>query len=551
MDCRNDSKLNVSNFHERDIVTTDASQTTHLFQVVSHPAAPLFSSASHSVSEVSTSEPRIGERRPESRLVRKEHHNKIASRFLLSALGWLKSVANWVRDRFSADAHIIAMDRLSDENQRLRQALMNYENANRNFQQENLNLRRELDGRVQQQTRYLHEHYNDRLRQEREEQVAWTENRIAALESQHKTELARKNEAIRNRDAELEKLHHLAVRLEETVTARDAKIIQHETRLQSQDEAIRNLQASAMRSLEVAHWAPDSVENIQRQMKDLMLDIEDWAENFSLLPLEMLLEPERLGWIGLHLKRSGCVGSLEDLKEAIVADEDTRQPGRASALMLSAIVSFEVFRRVFCNPFFAFAGNYDQREVLRHADGDAARSICELIRRGSPEDAEGLRCQILRLLDPPGHRPNRGVDRLKDMAKASRDHSVGLLAGQMSRSIAEHLVHPELLADAEDALMMLMRDAAKLSWSLLTRKSRIDMADGFLVTEEDKIFYHADSSNLEAHSQHRKALQEDRNAMNGRKVFMLTRPAVMLAGDADGQNYNQKRVLMKAVGWMG
>ncbi|KAF7188342.1 hypothetical protein HII31_10406 [Pseudocercospora fuligena] len=549
MDRRNDSKLDVTNFHERDTVMTDAPQTSHLFQVVSHPIAPLSSSASYSSSKVSTVEPSTGTRSSGSRCVTKARHKKDASHSQVT--GWLKDFANWMRNRSNANAHIIAIDQLSAENQRLHQDLMNYENANRNFQQGYLNLRQDFEGRVRQETQYLHERFDDRLEQERREQVAWTEDRIATLESQHETELARKNEAIRNRNEDVAKLHNLAVQLEETVTARDAKLIQYEARLTSQDEAIRDLQSSAMRSLEAAHWAPDSAENIQRQMKDLMLDIEDWAENFSLLPLEMLLEPERLERIGLRLKRSGCIESLENLKEAIVANEDTREPGRASALMLSAIVSFEVFGNVFCNPFFAFTGNYDQHEVLRHADGDAARSICELIRQGSPEDAESLRCQILRLLDPPGHRPTPGTQCLKGMAKASRDHSANWLAGQMSSSIVRHLVAEDSLAEAEGALMMLLRDAAELSWRLLTRKSRIEMADWSLLTEEKRNFYRADSNNLEAHSQHRKVLQEDSLAMDGSEVFMLTRPAVMLAGDADGQDYDQKRVLLRAVGWMG
>ncbi|EME80246.1 uncharacterized protein MYCFIDRAFT_78007 [Pseudocercospora fijiensis CIRAD86] len=370
---------------------TDAPQTTCSTQVNSHAAVPLSSSASHSTFGIFTAEPSIGTRCPESQSVIIGRHKKAASRFQLqsavtASFGWLTDLIAWVRNHFDANAQEPAIDQLFADDQRLYQGIMNYENGIRHLQQENTNLRQEFDGRVRQETQYLREQCHDRLQQERREQASLTESRMATLQKQHEAEMARKNEVIRKRDTEIGKLHNLAVRLEDTVAARDTQIVEYETRVQSQQEAIRDLQASAMKSLEAAYWAPDSAENIQRQMKDLMLDIEDWAERFSLLPLEILLEHERFGRVETHLKRSGCIGSLGKLEEAIVANEDLRQPGRASALMLSTIVSFEVFGTVFCSPFFAFAGTCGQQhELLQHADGDAAQSICELIRRGKPE----------------------------------------------------------------------------------------------------------------------------------------------------------------------
>jgi hypothetical protein len=63
--------------------------------------------------------------------------------------------------------------------------------------------------------------------------------------------------------------------------------------------------------------------------------------------------------------------------------------------------------------------------------------------------------------------------------------------------------------------------------------------------------YEATSTHLEAHSSHSRDLSDDANALDGREVLLVTNPAVVAIGTAEGKDYDSMKVWKKAAVWLG
>lgn len=59
------------------------------------------------------------------------------------------------------------------------------------------------------------------------------------------------------------------------------------------------------------------------------------------------------------------------------------------------------------------------------------------------------------------------------------------------------------------------------------------------------------SKEMEAHWLHNNDLEDDEAAVDGKPILLVTQPAIVAIGKSDGSDYSSRRVLKKAIVWMG
>lgn len=160
---------------------------------------------------------------------------------------------------------------------------------------------------------------------------------------------------------------------------------------------------------------------------------------------------------------------------------------------------------------------------------------------------------MLRLLDPPARDGcSVEVKALKDLTEKSRNHAVakGTLA------IMEcflGMLGPEDKEQAFNGLSAIIEDAAALSWSLWTRKAVVKVPSwtSMMEKEPNAVSYFAASEIFEPHMMHNMVLEDNPNALDGQDILLVCSPMVLMMGNADGEDYDKRKVLKKAIVWMG
>jgi hypothetical protein len=98
-----------------------------------------------------------------------------------------------------------------------------------------------------------------------------------------------------------------------------------------------------------------------------------------------------------------------------------------------------------------------------------------------------------------------------------------------------------------DGLEEIMKTAVGLSFRLWTQRSYLIREGrnllGNLFDKKTKIWM--------ASGLHTAELEEDEDCMNGKPILFIFHPAVILYGDSEGTDYSTRRILKKAVVWMG
>jgi hypothetical protein len=159
-----------------------------------------------------------------------------------------------------------------------------------------------------------------------------------------------------------------------------------------------------------------------------------------------------------------------------------------------------------------------------------------------------LRSELLRLLDPPAtenfpERMNQTKGLIETAGKMAchgfAENCLPLLSAFLERKV-------DSLRAFEFLKEMLIK-AGEVSFKLWTQKSSVAVC---WLEELPEIFW-SDSDVMEAHRLHCEQLEEDDKSLDGGEILLVTHPAVILYGDSDGQSYAKKRVLKKAVVWMG
>ena len=144
------------------------------------------------------------------------------------------------------------------------------------------------------------------------------------------------------------------------------------------------------------------------------------------------------------------------------------------------------------------------------------------------------------------------MSKVQEEVKACRGKAQeGIVNAIVSEYMGE--LSAEQLAHARSGLAALVEDACVLSWSLWTRKARIEVHDWTSLKkfQTDDMHYKATSGIFEAHPLHKRDLEDSPKALDGNSIALLCTPPIFVAGNAEGEGYQERRVLKKAIVWMG
>lgn len=127
---------------------------------------------------------------------------------------------------------------------------------------------------------------------------------------------------------------------------------------------------------------------------------------------------------------------------------------------------------------------------------------------------------------------------------------------QLVASISDTFLPGQQAHRARAELATIVQEAAELSWSIWTRKSRIEIltwpAPALWDSEaRDVQPYHSQSTVYALHPLNNKDVDDDAAAMDGCMPLLMWSPLVAAFGNADGMDYNQRVIIKKAVVWMG
>lgn len=171
---------------------------------------------------------------------------------------------------------------------------------------------------------------------------------------------------------------------------------------------------------------------------------------------------------------------------------------------------------------------------------------------GDEKSCEAVRCQILRLLQPATNNQSESAGQIRYVIERSQKSAVSVLAATIMENFMGEQSEDESIP-ARMGLESIMLEAVELSSSLWTRMARIQTANLPVLSavEESALVYRSSSKWLEAHSIHGMALEADPKSLDGCDVVLLCSPAILRAGNSDGEDYHKGSLLKKAVVWLG
>jgi hypothetical protein len=101
----------------------------------------------------------------------------------------------------------------------------------------------------------------------------------------------------------------------------------------------------------------------------------------------------------------------------------------------------------------------------------------------------------------------------------------------------------ELVQRLENIMMTAMEIAGKLG----TQRSRLELGTMSNLPEK----FDANSRDMQEHTYHHPELDDDEKYLDGKDVLLVVHPAVYAIGSSDGSDRTERRILKKAVVWMG
>lgn len=127
--------------------------------------------------------------------------------------------------------------------------------------------------------------------------------------------------------------------------------------------------------------------------------------------------------------------------------------------------------------------------------------------------------------------------------KHQRERASHVFAQKIMTELSESFPDQDL-AKALQELEELAVEASELSSRLWTRKARIGL-------ERPSISYSSKAEDIAAHPLHMGDLDDDPQALEGLDYVVLCSPAVWMHGTTEGKDFQSKRLIKKAVAWMG
>jgi hypothetical protein len=180
-------------------------------------------------------------------------------------------------------------------------------------------------------------------------------------------------------------------------------------------------------------------------------------------------------------------------------------------------------------------------------DSNLVQTNTKLAHGQTSKDVQHWRSQLLRLLDPldATARTENGK-KLKVITRAAR-RQAALDSGESFWGRCKCFLDRQNSDKTQEGLAEIMYSAVDLSFRLWTQRSYMTHEGHDLLTQP----YSRKNKVLAASGLHTAELEEDEKCMDGQPILLVFHPAVILYGDSEGTDYSTRRILKKAVVWMG
>jgi hypothetical protein len=164
------------------------------------------------------------------------------------------------------------------------------------------------------------------------------------------------------------------------------------------------------------------------------------------------------------------------------------------------------------------------------------------------KEVNTARSELLRLLLPQDTDDSSEtiVDQLKTATSNAKAISCLALAEKFFAQGCNMFWKSDSL-EQHDQLVEVMQKADKISTKLCTQRSGLNCQ---VLSDLPPTFDHT-ARDMEAHWLHNEEWDDNSEALNGRPILLVTHPAVIAIGKSDGSDYDVRRVLKKAIVWMG
>lgn len=137
-------------------------------------------------------------------------------------------------------------------------------------------------------------------------------------------------------------------------------------------------------------------------------------------------------------------------------------------------------------------------------------------------------------------RPSNLIENLKDSVSTAKEKACDSITACLTGNLGPLLKSGP---QAENELLKIVKDALEIAVELGIQKSQILL---YGIQHLPDTFDHT-SEMMEAHQ-----MYEHPQALDGRRILIVTYPAILALGNSDGSGYSMnKRVLKKAVVWVG
>lgn len=343
----------------------------------------------------------------------------------------------------------------------------------------------------------------------------------------------------------------------------------YEEEIVAMRSTIQTLQTARLQSVESAHWAPHATSTVENRLTSIVSEVRKWSQKHVHWSFEDMLDPENFRAAATRLMQRGCILDPDHFRISLIDSEAMQKENKAAAMFAGAAASFDIMQKIIGDPYFAFVGS-SQEKLLRESQRKTFFALQSLIGPsksisifyhdkliltgfvGDEAGAEGLRCQLLRLLDPVTNRDDVDVKAIKAISKASRDEAVTQLATSLCTEWIGDKAEWSTQAQAE--LESIVKVAAELSWSIWTRKTVVEVLDWRIIAQmygSSAQAYNAESKCFSLHPLNNKDVDDEPDALDGRSPVLMYSPMMLARGNADGKDYDKPVTVKKAVVWMG
>jgi hypothetical protein len=180
--------------------------------------------------------------------------------------------------------------------------------------------------------------------------------------------------------------------------------------------------------------------------------------------------------------------------------------------------------------------------------------VCDSFSRitGSKKLASAWRSETLRLLDPPAPGTMTAENNLHETkqktAKARKTACIHM-ADQFltTTSMLCKGLDGEPYKDMRNSLVSIFLEAGLLSYRMGTQRGLVRSLD----VHDLPSLFSASSEIMEPHPRNLEEVDDNTELLNGRRVVLVTHPAIISEGNHDFSDYSVYRVWKRAIVWLG